>query len=255
MNPEEYRLLYELEEHHWWFVGMRKITAALLDRFLAPGPLRILDAGCGTGFMLTWLKRYGGNGRIWGVDISADALGFCHRRGERFLTQASLTALPFPAESFDLATTFDVLDELAPEMAAQALSELARVLKKGGLLLVRVPAFQWLASDHDRAIGTVHRYRAGELADRLVAQGLELERVTYANTLLFLLAVLWRLLHRSAGPRPRSDVKPLPRGLQWLHPLLVACLALEGAWLRTLPWPLPLGLSVLALARKPLARD
>jgi hypothetical protein len=80
---------------------------------------------------------------------------------------------------------------------------------------------------------------------------LVLERVTYANALLFPLAVLWRWLRRSLTGAPRSDVKPLPIGLHWLNPLLVWVLGIEAWWLKYLPWRLPVGLSVIALARKP----
>lgn len=250
MSPEEFRSLYELEEHHWWFVGMRKITAALLDRLVPSGRLRILDAGCGTGYMLSWLERYSGKRSVSGVDIDPDALHFCSQRGERSLVRASLTALPFPSDTFDLITSFDVLDELPAERAVLAYAELARVLRKGGLLFLRLPAFQWLYGEHDRAIGTVHRYTAAELAESLLVHGLLLERVTYANTLLFPFAVLWRWLHRSLRPQPRSDVRPLPRGLDWMSPLLAAALAIEAAWLRALRWRLPVGLSVMAIARK-----
>lgn len=250
MTPEEYRFLYELEEHHWWFVGMRRITAALLDSFVVPGPLRILDAGCGTGFMLSWLRKYCGNRHVVGLDISSDALHFSRQRGEKLLVRDSVADLPFPADTFDLIISLDVVDEFSMEGAAAAYGELARVLKRGGFLFVRLPAFQCLYSAHDTAIHTVHRYRAGELAQCLVAQGLILERVTYANTILFPVAAIWRLLHRARQGQPRSDVRPLPRSLRWMNPLLVQLLALEAAWLRHFPWRLPFGLSVIAIARK-----
>jgi len=250
MNAEEYRFLYELEEGHWWFVGMRKIVAALLDPFILPGPLRILDVGCGTGLMLSWWRGRRGTESVFGADISPVALQFCTRRGLRLLAQASVAGLPFAAESFDVVTTFEVLDWFTTEKVQGPVSELSRVLRPGGLLVLRVPAFEWLYSEHDKAIGTVHRYTAPELRQALVAQGLVLERLTYANALLFPLAVAWRWLHRSPGPAPQSDVRPLPKGLHWLNLPLTGLLALEAAWLRHITWQLPFGLSLLAVARK-----
>jgi SAM-dependent methyltransferase len=250
MNLEEYRFLFELEEHHWWFVGMRKIVAALLDPFIMPGPARILDAGCGAGFMLLWLKRYCHDGDVVGLDISSEALQFARQRGQKSLVRDSVTDLAFPAETFDLIVSLDVLDECSLEGTASAFSELARVLKTGGILLVRLPAFQCLYSAHDRAIHTMHRYRADELARCLVSQGLILERLTYANTFLFLVAAIWRWLCRARTEQPRSDVRPLPRSLRWMNPLLIQLLALEAAWLRHSRWKLPFGLSVIAVARK-----
>lgn len=253
MTPEEYKFLYELEEHHWWFEGMRRITAALLDSRAPAKPLRILDAGCGTGFMLLWLARYSRSQDVFGVDISSNALRFCSARRKSSLVQSSLTNLPFPADTFDLITTFDVLDEISSAGVRLAYAELARVLKRGGVLLVRVPAFQWLYSDHDKAIGTQHRYVADELVECLAGQSLELDRVTYANTLLFPVAVLWRWLRGSRLHRPHSDVRPLPRSLRWLNPFLVQLLAVEAAWLKHFRWRLPVGLSVIAIARKTMS--
>lgn len=251
MTPEEYDFLYQLEEHHWWFRGMRKIVAALLDGRLPSGPLRILDAGRGTGLMLSWLKSLSSRAEVVGLDVSPHALRYCRQRGKNLLICASVADIPLASETFDLITTLDVIDVFPFDAAERAFAELARVLKKGGLLLVRVPAFQWLYSEHDKAVFAAHRYTAKELAQSLARQGLVLQRVTYANTLLFPLAAVWRWLHRRPRRQPRSDVRPLPRLLRWTNPLLGQMLGIEGTWLKHFPWRLPVGLSVLALARKP----
>ncbi len=252
MNFEEYQSLYELEEHFWWFTGMRRIVAALLDRAAIAGADRILDAGCGTGFNLAWLKRCRESARVFGLDLSSDALQFSRRRGEALLAQGSVAALPFPDHTFDLVLSLEVLDWFSPQAAPLPFGELARVLKKGGALLIRLPAFQFLHSAHDDAIRTAHRYTARELAQRLAEQGLMVRRVTYANTLLFPVASLWRLMRRSPQKNARSDVRPLPPALRWLNPVLGGMLGLEAAWLRH--FGLPVGLSVIALAQKPADR-
>jgi len=253
MTPDEYKFLYELEERHWWFVGMRKIVAALLDGAVPARSLRILDAGCGTGLMLSWLRRYGKESSVFGLDYSSFAVRYSAQRGERLLAEGSIATIPFPSDCFDLVTTLDVLDSFPVAAAAAPFAELARVLKPGGVLLVRVPAFQFLYSQHDRAVYTEHRYMARELRQRLEEQELTVARTTYAITILFPVALVWRWLTRSRRDSPQSDVRPLPGPLRWLNPLLAGLLAIEAAWLRWLPWRLPLGLSVMALARKPAA--
>ena len=117
-------------------------------------------------------------------------------------------------------------------------------------MIVRTSAFQYLYGEHDRAVSAVHRYTAGELRKRLECEGLEPQRVTYANTLLFPAAVVWHWLHRRNRQQPQSDVRPLPWGLRWTNAWLVHALALEAAWLKRLPWGLPFGLSVIGIARK-----
>jgi SAM-dependent methyltransferase len=133
MQTEDYEYLYQLEENFWWFAGMRAVTAALLDPFLSEERDRvILDAGCGTGGNLAWLRRYVGAGRVVGLDYVNTALRFCQQNGERFLVQASATDLPFADAAFDLVTSFDVLVQIPGASAdEQALCEMWRVLKAG----------------------------------------------------------------------------------------------------------------------------
>lgn len=128
------------------------------------------------------------------------------------------------------------------------------MLKEGGFLLVRLPTFQFLHSAHDEAIRTAHRYASGELAQYLVRHGLLPERVTYANTFLFPISALWRSLHRSPQEQAHSDVRPLLKFIRWLNPIHAWILGVEAAWLRHLPWSLPVELSVIAVARKPFSR-
>ena len=248
MTPEEYRFLYDLEGQHWWFVGMRKITAALLDPLLPSGPRRILDAGCGTGFMLGWLKRYCDGRDLYGLDLSAEALHYCSQRRENLLVRGSVEDLPFPDRVFDVVISLNVLEYFSLPDAQRAISEMGRVLKEGGLIFLRASAFQFLYSEHDRAISSVHRYTTKELKQCLMHQGFKLERLTYANSVLSPAAVVWRLLHRRSRRPPQSDVRPLPWGLRWANAWLARTLMLEAAWLKH--FPLPAGLSVIGIARK-----
>lgn len=107
MELSEYRTMYRLENRHWWYVGMQRITTTLIAG-LYPNRtnLQILDAGCGTGAAIQYLSQFG---TITGCDLSAVALGFCQQRGLSRLSRATVTRLPFPAKSFDLVTSFDVL--------------------------------------------------------------------------------------------------------------------------------------------------
>lgn len=247
MNPEEYANIYKSEDHHWWYRGMWGISAVLLERHLprAWGGWRVLDAGCGTGGVLSRLASYG---RAVGVDASPLALGFARCRGHRRLAQAMVEALPFRDEAFDLVVSFDVLQHESIADEARAMAELARVLRPGGWLLLRLPAYGWLRSAHDAFVHTRHRYVAGEVRQLVEGAGLGLRRLTYANTLLFGPIAVRRLAGRLFDDA-RSDVAALPAPL---NALLRALLAAESAWLRERD--LPFGLTVIALAQKGGAR-
>jgi SAM-dependent methyltransferase len=253
MQVKDYSYLYELEESFWWFAGMREITSVLLDPLCTPARKRmILDAGCGTGGNLSWLERNAGGGRVIGIDLSGNALRFCGKRKHERLVQATVTGLPFMDSTFDLLTSFDVLAQLPGEgMDECAISEMYRVLKPGGVSFVRVPAYEWIHSSHDRALGTQKRYRLGVLTEKMKRAGFHILRVTYANSLLLPIAALRRLALKPLGLADEgSDVKPLSPGLQWLNPMLLSVLKTEARLLRHPRRSLGMGLSAICIAEK-----
>ena len=241
--------MYAAEDRQWWYAGMRAISFGLLDAALrAEGgaakaaPRLFLDAGCGTGFNLQHLAT---RGRAIGIDLSAEAVRFCLSR-EVTVVRGSVLSLPFAAATFDGLLSFDVLYHAWVTDDRAATRELARVLRPRGLLLVRVPALEVLWGAHDEAVHSRHRYTAAELRALLEAAGLEVVRLTYCNTILFPLLLVRRTLDRLAA-RHGSDVEFLPAPLEraFRHALL-----LEAALIRH-GLRLPVGASLLALARKP----
>ncbi len=246
METAEYERMYQAETRHWWYLGMAEITRAILRKNLSHAPgLRILDAGCGTGAaMSTFLAEYG---NVTGFDISPFALGFCRARNLTPLAQASVIEIPFQADSFDLVTSFDVLYERAVANDEAALAEFFRVLRPNGFLLLRLPSYNWLRGQHDRAIHTERRYTARQVAKKLSASGFHLVHLTYANTFLFPLALAKRLLERVYPPKPESsDLSIQPGAFNSLFRRILSSEATLAARAS-----LPFGLSVIVLGQKP----
>lgn len=253
MHNEDYNDLYELEDHFWWFAGMRSISGVLLDQYCGGNcTRRILDAGCGTGANLVWLQRYANQGEIYGIDVSGEALNLARRRQSQGLVQASVTNLPFDDASFDLVTSFDVVVQLSNAGdGTRAMREMYRVLKRGGIGMVRAAAYEWLRSGHDEALGTRRRYRLSELTSQLELSGLTVLRATYANSLLLPIAVFQRLvLKRLRLGNRGSDVTPLPPWLAPLNTTMRGLLQVEAKWLDTMPFKLPVGVSAICVVRK-----
>jgi SAM-dependent methyltransferase len=242
LNREQYVKMRAVEDRHWWYLGMRAIHRDVLRAARLPADARVLDAGCGTGGNFGMLGRIG---QVVGIDFSDLALELSAERGVGQLARASVTALPFRSDSFDLVTSFDVLCHRSIGDDAVAFGEFRRVLKPGGALLVQLPALKWLEGAHDREVHTVRRYTADELRAKARAAGLEPERVTYVNGLLSPLAAARRIAQRLVGAHG-DDLGETP---SLLEAGFRSALALERRLLQR--GDLPVGVSVLALARRP----
>jgi SAM-dependent methyltransferase len=247
MRAEDFDLLYKLEETYWWFVAMRQITDAIAADALQNPDLRILDAGCGTGFNLGYYASAGGHD-VYGLDVTMDALEWVHTRGFQKIAQASVVDIPFRPETFDLIFSFDVLQQIPVKMNERAIREMYRVLKPDGHLFVRAAAFEWLRSSHDEDLNTVHRFTRPEMVEKLTRAGFEVEWSSYANAFLFPVILLRRFM-KHAGIGKGTDVRPLPRGLGWLDSIFRNVLNREAGWFKS-GRILPFGSSVICWAHK-----
>jgi SAM-dependent methyltransferase len=244
LEPSEYEQIRRLESRHFWYRGVHALVLAALARHLPTrdAGLRILDAGCGPGGLT---RRLAAHGRVVALDSSPLALDLAARDGQAALLQADVGALPLVDRSFDAVVSIDVLYHRAVRDDAAALLELARVCRPGGVVLLHLPAHDWLRGAHDAQVHTARRYtRRG--VRRLAAQAdLELLRVAWFHCALLPVAFCLRALRRR-DEAPRSDVGTLPPLINaplcwWTR--AEAALALRGL----LPW----GLSVFAVLRRP----
>ena len=234
----------EAEARHFWFQGFRSFVSPLIQA--ATGGrrgLRLLDCGCGTGANLSLL---GAAGTVVGIDYTFSGLREAHARGHARLAQATASALPFPHETFDVATSFDLLQVLPDAIEPLALSELARVLKPGGALVVNVAAMPSLRGDHALLSEEARRYDRRDLRRKLAAAGFTVERITHTNATLLPMMVVVRAFQRLRGARAAASdiaVPPAP-----INGALSALLRVEARVVRHVD--LPVGSSILCLARK-----
>jgi SAM-dependent methyltransferase len=240
--------LYEehalLEREHWWFVGRRAIVRQVIaDHVPRRSSLNLLDVGCGTGGMLPMLADFG---TVEGIEGEPIAVRYCRSTYPSFTVREGTIPTNVPADAaFDVVTAFDVIEHLDDDVGG--LCALRAAVKADGIVVVTVPALQWLWSDHDRANGHRRRYSRASLVSALRGAQLELVHVSYFNTLLLPIVAASRLFERVRGAAavPQSDFS-MPRS--WLNGVLTRILRSETSLVaRT---GLPLGVSLVAVARR-----
>jgi SAM-dependent methyltransferase len=220
------------------------VIRAELDRLPLPASPHVLDAGCGSGRTLQELVDYG---EVSGIELDPDSAELARNRGLGEVCIGRLEQLPWDDRTFDLITCLDVVEHVPDDVAA--LTELFRVCRPGGWLLVTVPAYQALWSLHDEANHHFRRYSRPSLRRATAAAGWRLHRLSSFNSLLLAPAAAVRVAQRRFGTH-NGYTTDLALGPSWLNDVLEQPLALEASWLsrgRTLP----LGLSLLAVLRRP----
>lgn len=250
MRDHEYITMRALEDTYWWYQVLRsEVARDLAAHFSTEGSHGILDAGCGTGGMLEAIREKNPRWSLRGIDVSAIAVRLCQERGFENVLLGSVNELPFPDATFDALVCLDVLyhSEVSEE---RALSEMFRVLRPKGLLVMNVPAFNVLKGDHDIAVRGARRYTVRIVKELLRANGFRSQAVFYWNAWFFFPLVIWRKFR----PFPEADKKDETKGdlfalPGWMNVLLTWLGRIDFALCRYLR--LPMGTSVYSIAEKP----
>ena len=245
MTPAEHDIMRSVEEHYWWYQALRQHVADWLRP--TSSSFSVLDAGCGTGGMLSVLRNRFPSASLTGMDISAHALEIVRaRQTGAELFEGSVQDLPFESERFDRVLSIDVLSSAGVDAAA-ALKEAHRVTRTGGRFIINVAAFDFLRGAHNEAVGDKYRYTMRQVRGLLQGAGFEVEHATYWNSALFppIAFMRWMSRVRPRDEAPRSDFRPLPTTVNTgLRQLATTELKVSDRV------PLPFGTSLFATAIK-----
>jgi len=229
----------EADRLHWYFRGRRAVILGALRRVLPRRSLRLLEIGCGTGSMLGLLGEFG---EAVGVETNDVLLAAARAAGLDVRKGALPAGLPVPPGWADVVLLLDVLEHLDDDVAG--LRAAHRVLREDGVLVVTVPAYAWLWSGHDVALGHRRRYAAAGLRRLVESSGYRVERLSYFNTVLFPAIAAVRLYKRLRRDERHDLEHPGPRFnafLEWLFALERHVVRRPG---------LPFGVSLLVVARR-----
>jgi SAM-dependent methyltransferase len=242
MRKDLYQDLYLLEDTHWWHLSKRKAVIFLLQKYYqkTSSTLTILDIGCGTGKNMEAFSKFG---HVYGIDNSSYAIAFCRKRKLKSVRLASAQKLPFHKNTFDVITILDVLEHIDDKTI---MKEIARVLKPNGIVIITVPAYQWLWSTWDEILGHQRRYTTTSLQKLLQNEGFSAVRTSYLYSFLLFPAVLIRRFKsRTKNSNYSSDFRIN-------NPIINSSLLFLATIERHIMayMPIPFGTSVICLAQK-----
>jgi len=246
MHYQEYQRIGKIRNTYFWYRAMDEMTVSLVEKYVETkkrGGLQILDAGSEIGDFTEKLRLFG---ETIGIDINKLALKFAKKEKNVMFFQQDVCRMKFVNDRFDLVTCLDVLYHKGIRDDMKALSEIRRVLKPHGYLLIRVPALESLRGSHDTVVATRKRYSIRELRERVERAGFKIIILSYANMTLAVPLLVKRIFERVVKKKDISDLKKLPSLSDSLFYLLMRAenlFVIRGV-------RLPFGSSLVCLARK-----
>jgi SAM-dependent methyltransferase len=222
-DPAAFLQIAEYEDRSWWFRSRNRLIEQIARGFF-PEALSVLEIGCGTGYTLRALRAALPRAELTGTELFEEGLQVARGRWPDLrILQADARALPFGSE-FDLVGAFDVLEHIDDDVGA--LSELRRVVRPGGGIIVTVPQHQWLWSQADDYAHHQRRYSRADLVSRIERAGFTVRMVTSFVTIALPVMIFSRVGRRLLGP-DSSNFDPwaefrIPRFLNTTFEVLAA---------------------------------
>lgn len=244
LNLEE---VYELEDEYWWFKAKRQLLVETVRKIAGrlSGNALLLDGGSGAGANLKALESIVPS---VGIEKYDDGIRSCKKRSIHNLVQAELEHLPFKSRIFDIILAMDTLEHVSDD--ASVIEELRRIGKKNAYVVIHVPAFTFLWSEHDTAVDHKRRYTLKKVAALLKSTNFEVITLHYRLSVFFILGLLrkYSIKIRRFLKKDAKIVAQRPQVGRYLNRILYTIIIIEDSLMRFLP--LPFGLSIFCIARK-----
>jgi SAM-dependent methyltransferase len=247
MNKQYYQDYYLFERNHWWFRARLFILEKLFPISDNEKP-QILNAGVATGATTEMLSKLG---VVTSLEYDKDCCDFLKEQLKLEVDNASLTDLPYSDASFDQVCAFDVIEHIKDDH--KALSEIHRVLKSNQKMMLTVPAFPILWSEHDEINYHFRRYRINDLTEKVKSAGFSIDYKSYFNFWLFLPILFVRLMSKlnffkkKNSQVLKSDFERYQTG--FMDKILFRIFKSEAFFLSK-GWSFPFGVSIILIATK-----
>lgn len=201
VKKSEYARMAEYEQSYWWHLGRLEIIRTYVKKAVGKKkPVDILNVGCGTGGTIDMLEEFG---KVENVDISDDAIAFMKKLGYNKITKVDGINLPYKDKTYDVVGAFDVLEHIDDQVGA--LKEWRRIIKDDGAIIITVPAYQWLWSEHDVSLHHHRRYTVKSLMEAAARAGLKPVKRSYAISFSLPLVAGFRFVNKALGRKTTSE--------------------------------------------------
>jgi len=197
MQKDYEKYYHKLEKYDWWFLGRQDLIKKLVMKYSSEGEF-ILDLGCSGGKAIEKLKQR----KVYGLDISFDAVLKARKAGLKNIINGDAQNIPIKDGTFDLVVCSDLLEHIKKDK--QTVNEIHRVLKKGGIALIFVPAFKFLWGQHDIVNQHLRRYSKRGFV-KLLGKKFIIRRLFFWNFFLFFPLFLFKFVRRFKPGNPVSD--------------------------------------------------
>jgi SAM-dependent methyltransferase len=245
-RAEYFAELAALESTNFWFRARNDLIIWAMRRYF-PDVARLLEVGCGNGFVMSGLRSAFPAAELSGSEIFSAGLAFAAARvPSATFYQMDARQIPF-RDHFDVVGAFDVIEHIAEDEAV--LAEVARALRPGGGLLLSVPQHPALWSAQDEHAFHVRRYTASGLRRKIEAAGFEIVRTTSFVSLLLPMMFLSRRRMREPSAGTEIDAMGDLRQPRIVNIALEAVMTAERSLIRA-GVSFPAGGSLLVVARK-----
>ncbi len=221
-NKDEYDRMAEAEGKHWWYITLHeRVIKAIQKQFPGNKTISILDAGCGTGGLLIFLRNNGFS-NLRGFDVSEFAEEACKRKNLDVF-KASLTEVSahFEPETMDVISCCDALYFLNLEDQKKTLEDFHNILKPGGILLLNLPSLKIFRGTHDISVGIRERYHHKKLKELLPEEAVK-NGFSYKywpvliSPVIAVIRTYQRMKIRSGHYRVESDIKLPVSFINWI---------------------------------------
>lgn len=193
-QQESFEELFYLEASNFWFRSRNRLIIWAIKNYFVSAT-KMLEIGCGTGYVLSGISSAFPHLSLTGSDISSVGLAYAAKRMSNSnveLIRFDAASIPFE-EEFEIIGAFDVLEHIEDD--GIALQQMYKATTKGGGIIITVPQYQFLWSKADELACHKRRYRAKELKKKVSSVGFNVIRITSFVSFLFPAMVISRFVN------------------------------------------------------------